>query len=65
VVIEDSPAGITAARVAAMSVVGVTTTYAAAELAEAQVLVDSLEAIHVARVEPSDGLPLIELLVEG
>jgi sugar-phosphatase len=65
VVIEDSPAGITAARAAGMAVVGVTTTYAAAELSGAQVLVDSLEAVRVARVEPSDGLPLLELVVEG
>jgi mannitol-1-/sugar-/sorbitol-6-phosphatase len=65
VVVEDSPAGITAARVATMAVVGVTTTYAAAELAEAHVLVDSLEAVQVARVELSDGLPLLELVVGG
>jgi sugar-phosphatase len=63
VVIEDSPAGVDAARAAGMTVIAVTTTYPGAELARADAIVDTLEAVRVGRVEASDVRPAIELEV--
>lgn len=45
-VVEDAPAGLTAARAAGMRSIGVTTHHRAAEL-DADVVVDSLEQLHV------------------
>lgn len=65
VVIEDSPAGIEAARAAGMAVIGVTTTYAAEELTGVDVLVDTLAAVTLARVtNRDDGPPELELAIE-
>jgi sugar-phosphatase len=47
--IEDSPAGVRAARNAGMTVIAVTNSHAAVELGEADVVVDSLTAL---RIEP-------------
>jgi sugar-phosphatase len=63
VVIEDSPAGVDAARAAGMAVIGVTTTYPTTELARADAVVDTLEAVRVARVASSEARPALELEV--
>lgn len=55
VVIEDAPAGIAAARAAGMACVALTTTHAAAEVAEAELVVPSLAALDVARTPHPDG----------
>ena len=46
-VIEDAPAGIRAARAAGMKVIGLTSTYPASELKEADAVVAALAEIHV------------------
>jgi sugar-phosphatase len=46
-VIEDAPAGIEAARAGGMKVVGITSTYAAAALQHADIVVGRLEQIRV------------------
>jgi beta-phosphoglucomutase len=51
VAIEDSPAGIVSARAAGLLAVAVTNTYAAPELAEADVIVDSLERLTTTSLE--------------
>jgi mannitol-1-/sugar-/sorbitol-6-phosphatase len=65
VVLEDSPAGIEAARAAGMPVIGVTTTYPADALKGVDALVDSLEAISAASDAKNshDVLPPFELRV--
>jgi HAD superfamily hydrolase (TIGR01509 family) len=50
-VIEDSPAGIRAAKAAGMKVIGVATTYPASSLKEADMVVDSLKAVTLAGIE--------------
>jgi sugar-phosphatase len=47
-VIEDAPAGIRAAHAAGMKAIGLTSTYPAAQLSEADAVVDKLNRIHVA-----------------
>jgi len=47
VVIEDAPAGVAAARAAAMRVIAVTTTHAADDLVEADVIAAHLSDIQV------------------
>lgn len=47
-VIEDAPAGIQSARAAGMKVIGMTSTYGAAKLAEADAIVAQLEQIQIA-----------------
>src|SRR3954471_11942540 len=51
VVIEDAPAGIAAARAAGMRVLGLTTTHAASELADADLIAADLRSV---RIEISD-----------
>jgi len=65
-VIEDSPAGLEAARTAGMKTIGVTTTFAAQSLTPVDALVSSLEAVRVDRIreETGGGLPNLELSVE-
>jgi beta-phosphoglucomutase-like phosphatase (HAD superfamily) len=46
-VIEDSPAGVAAAKAAGMRVIGITTTHAAEELALADVIVAGLGKLAV------------------
>jgi sugar-phosphatase len=63
-VIEDSPAGIQAARAAGMAVLGVTTTYPADELTRAAALVETLDAVRLSGVEAHrDGPPWLEIAV--
>ena len=45
--IEDAPAGIRAGRAAGMIVIGLTSTYAAAELSEANLIIDSLRQLEI------------------
>jgi sugar-phosphatase len=47
-VIEDAPAGIRAAHAAGMKAIGLMSTYPAAQLSEADAVVDKLNRIHVA-----------------
>ncbi len=47
-VIEDAPAGIQSARAGGMKVVGITSTYPAEALAQADAVIEKLGAIHVA-----------------
>src|SRR6202051_2541698 len=47
-VIEDAPAGIRSARAAGMKAIGLTSTYPAAQLSEADAVVDKLNRIRVA-----------------
>jgi sugar-phosphatase len=54
-VIEDAPAGIRAARAAGCRVIGVTTTFSAAEVAEADVIVPDLSSISLAGT--ADNIP--------
>ena len=57
VAIEDSPAGIQAARTAGMRVIGITTTHAREELFQASVVVDRLAALRfTAGDRAGDGL---------
>jgi sugar-phosphatase len=55
-VIEDAPAGITAAKAAGATVLGVLSTHASAELAEADHLVADLAAVAVRPVEEGSAL---------
>lgn len=64
VVIEDAPPGIEAARAAGMRAIAVTTTYAAEQLAAADVVCSTLEAVRLERVRRADGLPLLDLAIE-
>jgi sugar-phosphatase len=57
-VIEDSPAGVRAARSAGMAVVAVTTSHRAAELAEADAVISSLGSVRV-RVETDGALSVV------
>jgi beta-phosphoglucomutase-like phosphatase (HAD superfamily) len=62
-VVEDSPAGIQAARSAGMSVVALTTTHPPEDLA-ADVRTSSLACIHLGRIEHhARGAHFLELLV--
>ena len=47
-VVEDAPAGIEAAHAAGMQVIAITTTHSRDELAERELVVDRLSALHVA-----------------
>jgi sugar-phosphatase len=58
-VIEDAPAGIRAGRAAGMKVVGITSTYAASKLGEADAVVAGLAQIQVA----SDGASQLSIRV--
>jgi mannitol-1-/sugar-/sorbitol-6-phosphatase len=63
-VMEDSPAGVEAARAGGMPVIGVTTTFPAESLVGVIAHVPSLEAVTLERVsEDGDGLPTLNLLV--
>ncbi|MBA3349360.1 MAG: HAD-IA family hydrolase, partial [Actinobacteria bacterium] len=66
IVIEDSPAGLEAARAAGMKTIGVTTTFSAESLIPVDALVSSLEAVSLVRVDKGSGdrLPDLELCVE-
>lgn len=67
IVIEDSPAGLAAARAAGMKTIGVTTTFPAESLAPVDALVSSLEAVRLERVDEAAGsgrLPDMELCVD-
>lgn len=67
IVIEDSPAGLEAARAAGMKTIGVTTTFPAESLTPVDALVNSLEAVRLDGVHatPGDGLPDLEVSVEA
>jgi mannitol-1-/sugar-/sorbitol-6-phosphatase len=66
VVIEDSPAGVEAARAGDMMVVGVTTTFPAASLVGVTAHVNSLEAIVLDSVAwEVDGLPFMTLRIDA
>lgn len=56
IVIEDTPAGIEAARRAGMTPIAVTTTHSQKELGDAEVIVPSIGALHI---ETKEGLKLI------
>lgn len=63
IVIEDSPAGLAAARAAGMTAIGLTTTHEPADL-EADVCAVSLADVHLGRIGPEDSPRLrLELLV--
>lgn len=63
-VIEDSPAGVEAARAGGMTVIGVTTTFRAESLVGVIAHVPSLEAVILESVsEGGDGLPTLNLSV--
>jgi sugar-phosphatase len=47
-VVEDAPAGIEAAHAAGMQVIAITTTHSRDELAERELVIDRLSALHVA-----------------
>ena len=47
-VFEDAPSGIRAAKAAGMTAIGVPTTYRAEELAEADIIIPSLQVVRVA-----------------
>lgn len=66
IVIEDSPAGLEAARAAGMRTFGVTTTFPADSLTPVDALVSSLEAVHLDRVDKNNGdrLPDLHLSVD-
>ncbi len=66
IVIEDSPAGLQAARAANMKTIGVTTTFSAESLTPVDALVRSLEVVRLARVDEGTGdrLPDLELCVD-
>jgi sugar-phosphatase len=64
IVLEDSPAGLEAARAAGMIAIGVTTTHEAAELPAADLYAASLADVHLGRIGPEDSPRLrLELLV--
>ncbi|MDQ3662104.1 MAG: HAD-IA family hydrolase [Actinomycetota bacterium] len=66
VVIEDSPAGVEAARAGGMAVIGVTTTFSAAALIGVKAHVKSLDEVTLdSVVEDGDGLPTLTLAVNG
>jgi len=66
VVIEDSPAGVEAARAGDMAVIGVTTTFPAENLTGVAAHVNSLEAVILESVvAEDDGLPLLTLSVDA
>jgi sugar-phosphatase len=48
-VVEDAPAGIRAGRAAGMKVIGITSTYPAPELADADAIINRLNQIQVSR----------------
>lgn len=56
-VFEDAPPGIVAAKAAAMTVIALPNTYAVERLSEADLIVDSLQAIHV-EIAPSGALKI-------
>jgi mannitol-1-/sugar-/sorbitol-6-phosphatase len=62
IVIEDAPAGISAARSAGMQVIALTTTHPIDQLS-ADACVDSLAAIHVQSLDHAGPLPLLALTV--
>jgi sugar-phosphatase len=63
IVIEDSPAGLEAARAAGMTAIALTTTHEPAELAT-ELCAASLADVHLGRIGPEDGARLrLELLV--
>ena len=59
-VIEDAPAGVQSAHAAGMKSIGLTSTYSAAELHEADALVESLGQIHVG-LGGANGVMLLEV----
>lgn len=65
IVIEDSPAGLQAARAARMRTIGVTTTFSSESLTPVDALVSSLEPVRLDRVDKGTGhrLPDLELSV--
>ena len=64
-VIEDSPAGLEAARRAGMRTIGVTTTFPAESLTPVDALVSSLKAVRLDRIdEGDDGLLDLQLSVD-
>jgi sugar-phosphatase len=66
VVIEDTPAGIQAARSAGMTTVAVTTTHRASELSDADALVRTLADIRLGvRSIAKNSIPRLELLIEN
>ena len=65
VVFEDAPPGIQAAKAAGMAVVGVTTTYQAAELSLANICVPTLANIELGTIDGSGNSTGLELLVVG
>ena len=66
IVIEDSPAGVEAARAGNMAVIGVTTTFLAESLTGVAAHVNSLEAVILESVaSEDDGLPLMTLRVDA
>lgn len=66
VVVEDTPAGIRAARAASMAVIALPTTHPASELSEADAVARALSDIRLCRVGPGDdGGPRLEFLIEG
>jgi beta-phosphoglucomutase-like phosphatase (HAD superfamily) len=63
IVIEDAPAGVEAARAAAMKVIGLTTTHAVEQLA-ADAWASSLAMVHVGRIDRDvHGRQRLEVLV--
>jgi sugar-phosphatase len=58
-VIEDAPAGIRAAHAGGMKVIGLTSTYPASALSEADLVVSSLDQIQIAL----DGAPKLTIRV--
>jgi sugar-phosphatase len=64
IVIEDSPAGLEAARAAGMTAIGLITTHEPAELPAADLYAASLADVHLGRIGPEDSPRLrLELLV--
>lgn len=61
--IEDAPAGIHAAHVAGSRAIGVTTTFSAAELAEAGLVVPELSHFHLTVIAPCPIAPLLLSLI--
>ena len=61
VAVEDSPAGIEAAHRGGMRVLAVPTTYPAAELSRADVLLDSLAQLRVSAISERNGEKFIQL----
>ena len=66
VVVEDTPAGIQAARSAGMVAVAVATTHRASELSKADAVVRALSDVRLGKTSVSEsGEPCLELLVEN